>query len=100
MNTKIKDTVFVKRVNLKELIQKTHGKIFWVHFYKKDGSPRKMIARTGVKKGVKGTGRGFKNPLEMPYVRVFDMKKREWRMINLDTITEMHFQNKIYQVMD
>ena len=67
--------ITVKRVNLKDLIRSSEDKIFSVVFIKKNGEERKMLARLGVKKGVKGTGHSYKNPLAQPYINVFDMQK-------------------------
>jgi len=68
-----------------EAIKKTNGKIFSVTFVKKDGSIRKMTARLGVKKDIKGIGLKF-NPEERGLIVVFDMHKKAYRMINLSTI--------------
>jgi hypothetical protein len=68
-----------------EQIKKTNGRIFSVTFVKKDGSLRKMTARLGVKKDLKGVGLSF-DPASKQLVVVFDMHKRAYRMINLQTI--------------
>lgn len=68
-----------------EQIKKTNGRIFSITFVKKDGSIRKMTARLGVKKDLKGVGLKF-DPTERSLVVVFDMHKRAYRMINLQTI--------------
>jgi hypothetical protein len=67
------------------LEQIKNGKIFSVTFVKKDGSLRKMTARLGVKKNLKGVGLKF-DPAEKNLLVVFDMHKRAYRMINLKTI--------------
>ena len=67
------------------LEQIKNGKIFSVTFVKKDGSLRKMTARLGVKKDLKGVGLSF-DPASKQLVVVFDMHKRAYRMINLQTI--------------
>ena len=76
-----------------EQIKKTNGRIFSVTFVKKDGSVRKMTARLGVKKDLKGVGLKF-NPSERSLVVVFDMHKRAYRMINLQTITTFKHESK------
>ena len=43
----------------REQILATNGKFFSVSFIKKDGSERKMTARLGVKKDIKGVGLKF-----------------------------------------
>jgi hypothetical protein len=62
--------------------------MFYVTFIKKDGSLRRMVARLGVRKGVKGVGMSF-SPSDRGLMVVFDMHKREFRMINLNTIVEL-----------
>jgi len=68
------------------------GKIFSCQFAKKDGSLRNMVARTQVSKDVKGTGRGS----VFPYLKVFDMKKNQWRQINLTTLNYIKIGGKEY----
>jgi len=69
-------------------IQKAENTIFSVTFKKKDGTIRTMVARLNVKKGVKGTGMAY-NPIEKGLLPVFDMQKKGFRMINLNTVTEL-----------
>ncbi len=66
------------------LINSTNGKIFACEFVKKDKTLRHMVCRTGVRKGVTGKGLAF-DPLEKGLKPVYDMQKRGWRMINLET---------------
>jgi len=92
--------ITVKRVNLKDLIRSSEDKIFSVVFTKKNGEKRKMLARLGVRKGVKGVGQKIKNPLAQPYINVFDMQKNAWRKINLDTIEKLKIKGVEYIVID
>lgn len=73
---------------MREKILQKGGRIFSVTFIKKDGTVRRMAARLGVRKGVKGIGLKF-DPSERGLMVVFDMHKREFRMINLNTIIEL-----------
>jgi hypothetical protein len=73
---------------MKEQILSKGNKIFSVTFIKKDGSTRRMVARLGVRKGVKGVGMSF-SPSEKNLMVVFDMHKRVFRMVNLETIVEL-----------
>ncbi len=78
---------------IRQKIQSFKGKVFRVEFLKKDGSLRKMTARTGVTKGVKGTGKYMdivKNP---NMITVTDMAvaakqgaEKAFRVISLDQI--------------
>lgn len=71
---------------VKLLLEKAKdGKVFAVDFIKKDGTPRTMTARLGVKKGVKGVGKNY-NPADYDLLCVFDMQKAAFRTIGLDTV--------------
>ena len=70
---------------MKEKILATNGRFFSVSFIKKDGTERRMTARLGVKKGIKGVGLKF-NPSDHNLMVVYDIHKRAYRMINLLTI--------------
>ena len=71
-----------------EMIKSTKGKFFSVTFVRKDGVLRKMTARIGVRKGVNGKGLAF-NPRERDLMVVWDTRKKEFRMVNLKTISTM-----------
>jgi len=71
-----------------ELIKGTKGKFFSVEFVKKDGSTRKMTARLGVRKGINGKGLAF-NPAEKDLMVVWATDKKNYRFINLKTITAL-----------
>ena len=92
----------------KELIQKmTSGKIFTAQFIKKDGTPRTITARTGVKKGNKGIGLSF-NPIAKNLLPVLDMElskkvndiNKAKRFINLSTIIWVQVDGVKYWVSD
>lgn len=75
----------------RDQILATNGKFFSVSFIKKDGTERKMTARLGVKKDIKGVGLKF-NPTERNLIVVFDIHKKAYRMINLSTILTFKFK--------
>ena len=72
-------------MNSKNLIRKmVKGQFFGATFVKKDGSIRKIHARVGVKKGLKGgTNR---HQFSDKYLTVYDMQKKQYRVINTDTL--------------
>ena len=76
--------------NIAELIRETKGKFFSVSFVKKDGSIRKMTARLGVRKGITGKGLSF-NPAEKDLMVVWATDRKNYRMINLKTISSIKF---------
>lgn len=76
---------------MREQILATNGRFFSVSFVKKDGTTRKMTARLGVKKNIKGVGLKF-DPSEKNLIVVFDVHKKAYRMINLLTILTFKFK--------
>ena len=75
------------------------GKISYVEFYKKDGSLRKMLGRTGVRKDVTGEGLKF-DPKEKNLITFRDVQKQAHRMINVDTIQTIKAQGIEYEVFN
>ena len=78
-----------------DIINNTGGKFFTVTFVKKDGTTRRMTARTGVKKGVKGTGLKF-DPISKGLKTVWSCDAESFRMINLNSILSVKFKGKMY----
>ena len=68
---------------LKAMIKSTKGRFFSCVTLKSDGSYRKWVARTGVKKGVKGVVR--KNTKEN-LVTVFDMEINQFRTLDTNKL--------------
>jgi hypothetical protein len=82
----------INRKGAKDLIPK--GKFFSVCFIKrKDGSRRRMLCRTGVTKYLKGGKLAF-NPDDYDLVSVFDMQKKEYRFVSLNTLEELKVGGK------
>ena len=87
----------IDRDTAKKYIYKTNGKIFSAVFTKKNGEKRKMVCRQGVAKYVKGVGLKFK-PEEKNLIGVFDMHKKAYRFINLETLQSLKVKGKEYKV--
>lgn len=87
----------VSRYKVDEVIKSTGGKIFACEFVKKDGSVRKMVARLGVRKNLKGgrNGAGVQNSL----VTVWDMVAGGYRMINISTLIALKVGGVAYEVV-
>jgi hypothetical protein len=84
-------------MNLENVIKNTNGKIFRATFTKRTtGETRNLTGRLGVSKGVKGVGLSF-NPSEKKLMVVYDMHKRNFRMINLERLYEVKFKGLIYK---
>jgi len=88
---------FISKVAAVELINKTKGKIFTAEFRKKDNTTRVMNCRLGVTKGVTGAGMAY-NPSIKGLKPVYDMQAKEWRMLNLETITRLTISKQNYLV--
>ena len=78
----------INKDTAKQYIYKTNGKIFSAVFTKKDGEKRKIVCRQGVSKYVKGVGLKFK-PEERNLIGVFDMHKKAYRFINIETLIQI-----------
>lgn len=82
----------------KELIENSGSKIFTVFFRKKDGSLRRLIGRKGVTSYLKGGVLKY-DPKALGYTVVFDMEKRDYRMVNLNTLELLHITGRRYEVL-
>lgn len=69
---------------LRNLLDTTNGKVFSVHFIKKDGSLREMVCRNEVTKGTVGGSNGHE---DKPHLyTVYDMQAQGFRCVNLTTV--------------
>jgi hypothetical protein len=91
------ETIKVSRVDLINLIKNTKGAFFTAFFTKKDGSLRRMNARLGVKAYLKGGELPY-NPIEKGLLPVFDVQKKQYRMINTNTLQSAIIKNTEYIV--
>jgi hypothetical protein len=80
-----------------QLIRDTKGKFFTVTFTKKDGTTRVMNARLGVKAYLKGGELPY-DPIAKGLIPVFDIPKRAYRMVNINTISKLKIGNNSYNV--
>lgn len=81
-----------------DLIKGTKGRFFTVDFVKSDGTMRKMNCRLGVTKYVNGEGLNF-NPSEKSLQIVWDTQIKQYRMINLETVTSLKVNGQTYEVV-
>ena len=89
----------ISRRDILQLLKDNKDTIFSVVFLKKDGSIRHMTCRFGVKKHLKGGKLKF-DPLKRAKLVVFDMQKEAYRMINLETISNINMKGEDYYVED
>lgn len=69
------------------------GRIFSAEFVKKNGSVRRMVGRTGVKKYLKPNAKPQAyDPRERGYIPVYDLLKKDYRLLNVQTIITLNKQ--------
>ena len=88
----------ISKVTAIEMIRGSKGRVFGVTFIKRTtGEARTMQARLGVKKGVTGEGLKF-NPKDYALIPVYEMPKQQFRMINLEGLTDLSIEGEKYEV--
>lgn len=81
-------------MNTKQAIEIIKSKRFFsAEFIKKDGSIRYIRGRYGVKKYLKPNAKPqVYNPSERGYLTVWDMAKKEYRLINTQSLISLNNQ--------
>jgi len=97
------NTVFIDRNTFESTvlsdITNSKGIIFSVVFVKRtDNSFRKMVCRTGVKKHLRG-GVAPYNFSEMKLLSVFDLQKKDYRSVDLNSIVEVTIRGTHYKIV-
>ena len=86
----------INKQEAKELIKESKGLIFSATFTKKDGTNRIMSARLG-KRYTPTTGKAAPyKPEQYNLLPAYDMRKKAFRMINLNTLTNLSINNIKY----
>ena len=89
----------INKDKAKQLIEGTKGQIFSGLFIKKDGTHRLINARTGVTKHLKQDAKPRPyDPIKHNLITVFDMSKKGYRMINLNTLQKLIINKIIYKI--
>tara|TARA_R110000851_G_scaffold149487_1_gene290029 strand:- start:531 stop:812 length:282 start_codon:yes stop_codon:yes gene_type:complete len=87
----------INRNKAKELIHITNGKIFSSTFVKKDGTHRLLTGRLKVTKGLKENAKPRPyDPSKYNLVCVYDMKAEGYRMLNINTLTNLSINANKY----
>lgn len=79
-------------MNTKQAIEIIKSKRFFsAEFIKKDGSTRYITGQFGVKKHLKPNAKpqAYK-PAERGYLTIWDLKKKEYRLLNTQTIIKLN----------
>ena len=88
----------ISKVKAIDLIRGSKGKVFGVTFIKRTtGESRTMNARLGVSKYVTGEGLKF-DPKKYALIPVFEMPKQQYRMVNLEGLTQLNLEGEKYEV--
>ena len=86
-------------VKAQSLINSFNGKLFTAEFIKKNGDYRKMLCRTGVSKGIKGTGSySHTKDVTRSNITVYDFHKNNYRAIPLDRLIKLSHNGVTYSV--
>lgn len=91
----------VRKVKLQSFIYYLGDQIFSVDFTKRNGDKRTMNCRRKVKPAsakVAGRKRLAPNGVHTPSIKVYDMQKRAYRQINLETVTSIRAAGKTFEV--
>ena len=87
----------ITKEEAKKLILENRSSIFSVLFTKKDGSKRSMSARLNVKSKLKG-GELRYNPSDFNYIIAYDMTKKNYRTININTLERLKLNKREYDI--
>lgn len=67
------------------------GRFFSCTFEKKDGTVRHLLGRSGVKKYLRPNAKPQSyNPQELGYLSVYDLQSKDYRLVNLQTLTTIN----------
>lgn len=78
---------------IRKHIEESKGSFFSATNVKKNGEIRKYCCRTGVKKHLHGGNLPY-NPVDKNIVIVYDVNKKDYRALNLNTLTHLRIKGK------
>lgn len=82
-------------IQMAKVIANTNSKLFSVVFTKADGTERKMLAKVGIKRHLSKKPNKRTTKANPNIVRVFDMEKKAYRSIKLETIKSFSCGNVV-----
>lgn len=91
----------ISKATAKDMIKGSKGKFVSVRFVKKDGDIRDLNGRVGVHKSKYAplTGQGLAyNPDDYGLVGIFDAQKKAYRMVNINTLSQLKVDGETYEV--
>ena len=87
----------INKTTAKELIKESKGKIFSTTFVKKDNTIRTLTSRTGKQYTPTGKAAPYK-PSDYNLIALYDMRKKAFRMLNLNTLITLSINKEKYLV--
>ena len=84
-------------MNMSTLIAKSNSRLMTVTFVKADGTLRTMYAKTNIKRHLTKTKKRSTPKQNDSLVRLFDVEKKQYRSIKLDSIKSYRCGNVIVQ---
>ncbi len=82
------------------LLKEQNGRFFSISFIKKNGKVRNLTGRLGVKSYRKTNSRkSSASRFDNPYILVFDVQKKGYRMVNMNTATEIKANKQTFEVI-
>jgi len=91
----------ISKAQARDIIKGSGGQFISVTFTKKNGEVRDLNGRMGVYKSKHAplTGQGLAyNPNDYGLVGIFDAQKKAYRMININTLSQLTMKGKTYQI--
>jgi len=90
----------ISKEEARDIIKGSGGKFVSVKFVKKDGSVRDLNGRIGVYKSqyapLKNVGLKY-NPNDYGLMSIFDVQKKAYRMINIETLSQLKIDGEVYE---
>jgi hypothetical protein len=91
------ETKKISKQEAEKILKNSKGKTFIVKFVKKDSTPRTLYGQIGVTKYLRGGELPF-NPEPKKLLPVYDLEKKDYRIINLNTVYYLKLDNQEYTV--
>ena len=93
----------ISKAQARDIIKGSGGQFISVTFTKKNGEVRDLNGRMGVYKSkhapLKNVGLAY-NPDDHGLVGIFDAQKKAYRMININTLSQLTIKGKTYQIKE
>ena len=86
----------INKNKAKELIKQSKGLIFSTTFLKKDNTIRTLTSRTGKQYKSKTGKKAPYKPSDYNLIALYDMRKKAFRMLNLNTLITLSINKNKY----